>query len=142
MLLSSLHQDLYRYYSHLPHIFSMFPMVSQLLATVLSGVFSPVTLPNPSSHGIADLIAFVQFCGFGIGFAAFVYGLATNLNGKCIDAGHTFCQVVRITLGFVTLTWYLFLPLFTMIDGGRLLFFAGFCIIIMEVVRPKRPAVI
>ena len=95
----------------------MFPMVSQLLAIVLSGVFSLVTLSNPSSHGIADITAFVQFCGFGIGFSAFVYGLATNVNGKCIDAGHTFCQVVRITLGFVTLTWYLSLPLFTSLIG-------------------------
>jgi hypothetical protein len=42
----------------------------------------------------------------GIGLAAFVYGLATDLNGKCNAAGYTFCAVVRIALGFDTLTWY------------------------------------
>ena len=56
-------------------------------------------------------IAFIQFGGFGLGFAAFVYGLATNVNGQCTAAGETYCQVFRLTLAFDTLVWYLSLSL-------------------------------
>jgi hypothetical protein len=52
-----------------------------------------------------SFIASVQFCGFGLGLAAFAYGLATDLNGKCEAAGYEFCTVVRLTLAFDTLTW-------------------------------------
>ena len=54
-----------------------------------------------------DSVAFIQFSGFGLAFAAFVYGLATNVNGKCTGSGKTYCQVFRITMGFDTLLWYI-----------------------------------
>lgn len=50
-------------------------------------------------------IAFVQFIGFGLGLAAFAYGLAIDLNGKCEAQGVNDCVVVRITLAFDTLSW-------------------------------------
>jgi len=71
------------------------------------------------------IAAFIQLCGMGIGLAAFVYGLATDLNGKCNAAGYTFCAVVRIALGFDTLTWVLFL--------------CGFLLIMKNLVRPAKP---
>jgi hypothetical protein len=45
-------------------------------------------------------VAFIQFAGFGLCLAAFVYGLATNENGTCEAAGNYFCVVVRIALAF------------------------------------------
>jgi hypothetical protein len=76
------------------------------------GFQSSYSLVTPRWYGsitsvpILIFLAFVQLCGLGIGLAAFVYGLATDLNGKCNAAGYDFCAVVRITLGFDTLTWY------------------------------------
>ena len=46
------------------------------------------------------MVAFIQFAGFGLCLAAFIYGLATNVNGKCTAANLTFCQVFRLTLAF------------------------------------------
>jgi len=70
------------------------------------------------------LAAFVQLCGMGIGLAAFVYGLATDFNGRCNAEGHFFCAVIRIALGFVTLNWVLFL--------------CGFITIMRDIVRRPR----
>jgi len=46
------------------------------------------------------LAAFIQFSGFGLCLAAFIYGLATNQNGKCEADGYYFCVVFRIALAF------------------------------------------
>jgi len=69
------------------------------------------------------LAALIQFGGFALGAAAFIYGLATNVNKKCTDAGLTYCQVFRITLAFDTLVW--------------LFQIAGFLSIIMSLRTPK-----
>jgi len=69
------------------------------------------------------IAAFVQFVGFALGFAAFIYGLATNLNGLC-EAETENCATVRIGLAFDTLLW--------------LFFFAGFLIIIGEAVAHRK----
>jgi hypothetical protein len=47
-----------------------------------------------------DGSAFLQFGGLGLCLAAFIYGLATNVNGKCESDSLTFCQVFRLTLAF------------------------------------------
>jgi len=54
----------------------------------------------------ADGVAFIQFAGFGLCLAAFVYGLAKNVNGSCEAAGATYCQVFRLTLAFDLLLGY------------------------------------
>jgi len=51
-------------------------------------------------------VAFIQFSGFGLCAAAFIYGLATNLNGKCEADGYYFCVVFRIALAFDLLLGY------------------------------------
>jgi len=67
--------------------------------------------------------AFVQFIGFGLAFAAFVYGLATNLNGLCLETTSN-CVTIRIALAFDCLQW--------------LFFFGGFCILLHEAVSYRR----
>jgi len=67
--------------------------------------------------------AFVQFIGFGLAFSAFIYGLATNLNGLCERETQN-CAVVRIGLAFDTLLW--------------LFFIGGFCIIIGEAMKHRK----
>lgn len=42
--------------------------------------------------------------------AAFIYGLATNVNGKCEAANSTYCQVFRLTLAFDLLLGYVLQP--------------------------------
>ena len=81
------------------------------------------------------MTAFVQFSGFGLSIAAFIYGLAENINGKCVDHGYTFCQVFRITMAFDTLVWY-GPPHYDV--NPRLLQLAGFILILWET-RPAKP---
>ena len=50
-------------------------------------------------------LAFVQFAGFGLLFAAFVYGLVEDLNGRCEAEGINGCVVVRTTLAFDCMVW-------------------------------------
>jgi len=49
----------------------------------------------------------IQFTTFGLIVAAFIYGLASNANGACEAAGGTYCQVLRIALGFAALVFCL-----------------------------------
>jgi len=72
----------------------------------------------------------------GIGLAAFVYGLATDFNGKCNAEGHFFCAVVRIALGFVTLNW--FGTCSHSVLMFRVLFLCGFITIMRDIVRRPR----
>jgi len=85
---------------------------------------------------VSYILAFVQFIGFGLGLAAFVYGLATNLNGTCVASGINDCVVVRITLAFDTLSWY---GLDSLLVDCRLLFLVGIILILWEMVRTNKP---
>ena len=85
-------------------------------------------------------VAAIQFSGFGLCAAAFIYGLATNENGKCEAAGYYFCTVFRIALAFDLLLGYT--PLFrgSWIDWVRLLQLAGVICIGLSMRPPKAHA--
>ena len=61
-------------------------------------------------------LAAIQFSGFGLCAAAFIYGLATNENGKCEADGYYFCVVFRIALAFDLLLGYT--PLLVFVGVG------------------------
>ena len=83
------------------------------------------------------MTALFQFAGFGLSMAAFIYGLATDVNGKCTASHLTYCQVFRITVAFDVLVGYASLYV-VLVDGNRLFQLAGFVIILMGM-RPAQP---